>query len=451
MAVSRIRDMTTGPVRKTLLLFALPILCSNLLQHFYNLVDTTLAGNIYGERALAAIGASSSIYALLVTLASGMNGGFELVLARAFGSHDEEKYRCAVCTMLVLNLATSVCIGALSCALIRPILRLMNTPQDIFSEAARYITIILAGLPITALYNMEASLMRSLGNSRTPLLFLMLASLANIVLDLAAIVLLDWGVAGLAAATMLSQLISAVLCFLYIRRRYPELHFTRAHARPRAALYREMFCTGLSMALMSSIFSIGSVCVQSAINNLGTLTITAHTAARKLTEFMCMPQVAIAQAQATFVSQNYGAGRISRCRQGWQANLLLGTVVTLAVVLIGAIFGEALIRAISGSQNAQVLSNGLMYLRIETAGFPILVVLQATRMFMQGVGKKIVPIISSSIELIGKLLFTWIFIPRLGYLGVCLSEPILWVACTLFLVGSYLKVNRSLQEGAQTI
>ena len=451
MAAARIRDMTQGPVRRTINVLALPILLSSLLQHFYNLVDTTLAGNLYGESALAAIGASSSIYALLITLASGMNGGFELVLARAFGSHDAEKYRRAVCTMLVLNLAASSLIAALSLALLHPLLRLLNTPQDIFPQAVGYIRIILAGLPITALYNMEASLMRSLGNSRTPLLFLAVASACNVVLDLAAIFFLDWGVAGLAAATMLSQLISAVLCFFYIRRRYPELRFTRAQARPQAALYREMLATGLSMALMSSIFSIGSVCVQSAINGLGTLTITAHTAARKLTEFLCMPQVAVAQAQATFTSQNYGAGRISRCRQGWRENLLLGLAVTVAVVALALLFGRPLVRAISGSADEQVLQNALLYVRIETGGFPILVALQATRMFMQGVGRKIVPIISSSIELIGKLLFTWIFIPHLGYLGVCISEPVLWVACTIFLIGSYLKVTRSLREGAQTI
>ncbi len=451
MASSRVRDMTEGKVGRVLLIFALPILCSNLLQNVYNLVDTTLAGHLYGETALAAIGATSSVYSLLVMLASGMNGGFEIVLARAFGSHDGEKFKRAVVTMLILNLCVSSGIALLSCCLIRPLLRLMNTPDDIFPQAARYITIILAGMPITALYNMESSLMRSLGNSRTPLLFLLISTCMNIVLDLVFVVAFDWGVAGIALATILAQLFSVLCCLLYIVKCYPELHFSRAHMSPSAALYKEMLATGLSMAMMNTIFSIGSVCMQSAINSLGTLTISAHTAARKLAEFMNMPQIALAHASATFISQNYGAGKIARCRSSWRHQILYAWCSAGVMILITFTLGPTLLRLISGSTDPEVLRLGTMYLRIENSGLPVLALLQATRMFMQGVGRKMVPIISSSIELVGKLVFTWLVIPYLGYFGVCISEPILWVACTIFLIGSYIKVNHELKEGLQTI
>jgi len=451
MASSRVKDMTSGSPGKLLLAFALPVLGSNLLQNVYNLVDATLAGHLYGASALAAIGATASIYGLLISLASGMNGGFEIVLARAFGSHDEEKFRRAIVTMLVLNLAVSGTIALLSCLLIRPILHLMNTPEDIFPQASRYILIILAGMPITAMYNMESSLMRSLGNSRTPLLFLIVSTLANVLLDLLFVLAFDWGVTGIALATILAQLTSAVLCFFYILRFYPELHFRREHTKPEKALYTEMFATGVSMALMSSIFSIGSVCVQSAINSFGTLTIGAYTAARKVTEFLNMPGISLARSLTVFVSQNYGAGKIERCKKACRLNMCYAIVLSICMILIVLLFGAPLHRLISGSDDPELTRLGVLYMRIEVGGFPVLNILQSIRMFMQGVGRKIVPIISSTIELIGKLLFTWIFIPMLGFLGVCISEPILWVACTIFLIFSYIHVTRQLQEGASTI
>lgn len=448
MATSRVRDMTSGPVGRTLLVFALPILCSNVLQNVYNLVDATLAGHLYGDGALAAIGASASLSALIITLAISMNGGFELVLARAFGSHDRPKFRRAIVTMLVLNLCISTLIAICGCLLSRPLLRLLNTPDEILPQSARYITIIIAGMPVTAMYNMESSLMRALGNSRTPLLFLCVATGLNLLLDLAFILIFDWGVAGLAAATVLAQLCSAALCLLHILRRYPELHVTRADAAPDSALYREMLATGFSMALMNSIFAIGTVCVQSAINALGTTIITAHTAARKLAEFMNMPQASLAYANATFISQNYGAGRLDRCRAGWKYQILYAWCSAALMLAVTFTLAPALVQLVSGSENPEVLRSGRLYLRIENAGLPVLALLQATRMYMQSIGQKLVPVVSSSIELAGKLLFTWIFIPHLGYLGVCISEPVLWVACTIFLLLSYVRVNRRLDRAA---
>ena len=449
--MARVKDMTSGSISRLLLAFALPVLGSNLLQNVYHLVDATLAGRLYGAEALAAIGATASIYSLLVSLATGMNGGFEIVLARAFGSHDEQKFRKAIVTMLVLNIITSFSIALLSCLCIRPILRLLNTPEDIFPQASRYILIILAGIPVTAMYNMEASLMRSLGNSRTPLLFLAVATAANVALDLLFVVAFDWGVTGIALATILAQFISVVLCFFYILKFYPELHFGREHMKPEKALYLEMFTTGLSMTLMSSIFSIGSVCVQSAINSFGTMTISAYTAARKITEFLNMPAIALARSMMVFISQNYGAGKIDRCRQARKLSMCYAIGISAVMIAVVLLFGARLHGLISGSDDPELRRLGVLYMRIEVGGFPVLNVLQSIRMFMQGVGRKLVPIGSSTIELIGKLLFTWVFIPMMGFLGVCISEPVLWVACTIFLIYSYIRVNKQLKEGAATI
>lgn len=449
--MARVKDMTTGSISRLLIAFALPVLGSTVLQNVYNLVDASLAGHLYGAEALAAIGSTSSIYGLLVSLAVGMNGGFEIVLARAFGSHDTEKFRRAIVTMLVLNLITSITIAVISCLCIRPILHLMKTPEDIFTQASRYILIILAGIPVTAMYNMEASLMRSLGNSRTPLIFLIVASISNVILDLLFVVAFDWGVTGIALATILAQLISVILCFFYILKYYPELHFGKEHVKPEKGLYLEMLATGASMTLMSSIFTIGSVCVQSAINSLGTLTISAYTAARKITEFLNMPAIALARSMMVLVSQNYGAGKIERCRQARKLSMIYALCFSGLMIVIVLLFGAPLHKLISGNSDPEFRRLGLLYMRIEVAGFPVLNILQSIRMFMQGVGRKMVPIGSSTIELIGKLLFTWILIPKLGFLGVCISEPVLWIACTIFLIYSYIRVIRQLKEGAATI
>lgn len=451
MSASRVKDMTTGHVGRALISFSIPILLSVFLQQAYNLVDTIIAGYLYGEHALAAIGAAASLYELLIYLASGMNGGFELVLARAFGSHDAHKFKSTIFSALVLNLIVSGTIALLSCLLIRPILRLMNTPEEIFGYTMNYITVILAGMPITALYNMQSSLMRSLGNSRTPLFFLAVASAANILLDIIFVAWLDWGVTGIALATILAQLTSTILCFFYIRKSYPELHFGKEHIRPSRALYLELLATGSSMALMTSIVSIGSVCVQSAINSLGTLTITAHTAARKIYDVMLMFPSALSRGMTTIVSQNYGAGKINRCRQALRFLILYDLIVDLVMITVAFLLGRTLVQLISNSVEADVLRLGRAYLCFQTAGFPILTVLRATRMFLQGVGQKIIPLVSSGIELIGKIVFTFLIIPPLGYLGVCLSEPVLWLACTIFLVFSYIRVNRTLKEGSTTI
>lgn len=451
MANPRVKDMTVGPVGKTMLMFSIPILLSSLLQHAYNLVDTVIAGYLYGDHALAAIGASSSIYILLVGLATGINGGFELVLARAFGSHDEEKFKSSICAAMVLNLIVSGTIALLSCLLIRPILHLMNTPDEIFTQTMNYIIVILAGMPITSMYNYEASLMRSLGNSRTPLLFLAVASVANIILDLLFVAVLDWGVTGIALATILAQLTSVILCLFYIKRNYPELHFTKAHAKPVKALYNELLSTGFSMALMNSIYSLGSVCVQGAINSLGTVVISAHTAARKIYENMILVQTSLARGMTTMVSQNYGAGKIDRCHKAMRLQILYTVVWDFLLIFVAIFLGSTLVGLLGNSSDPEVLRMGRLYLICQTIGFPVLEILRATRMFLQGVGRKVIPMGSSTIELIGKIVFTFLVIPHLGYLGVCLTEPILWLACTIYLVIAYIRVSKTLKEGAQTI
>ena len=451
MANPHIKDMTTGPVGKTLILFALPFFLSSLLQNVYNLVDTALAGHFYGDAALAAIGSTTSIFFLITMFANGLNSGFGIVLSRAFGSHNPDKFKRAAAAMFILNLSVNLLLAVVSCLFIGSFLQLLNTPEEIFSDAKGYITIVLAALPITGMYNMLSSMLQSLGNSRTPLLFLAISSCLNILLDLAFVLLVDLGVAGLALATVLAQLCSCILCFIHILRNYPQLHFSRDHMRYDKVLYKELITTGLSMSLMSTIFNLGSIFVQGAVNTLGTYAITAQTAARKLYSLMNMPQSCLSVALTTVVSQNYGAGKYERCKAAWRMEIVFGLITSFTVILITNLFGPMLLKAVSGSSDPDVLKNAMMFLRFHTSGFPVLTVLMGTRMFMQGVGSKIIPIVSSFIELIGKLVFTFLIIPYLGFLGVCIVEPSLWVICMLFLVISFVRVSRSLKEGASTI
>ena len=451
MAKPHVKDMTTGPVGKTLILFALPFFLSSLLQNIYNLVDTALAGHLYGDAALAAIGSTTSIFFLITMFANGLNSGFGIVLSRAFGSHDSDKFKRAAAAMLILNFSVNLLLAVFSCLGIGSILRLLNTPEEIFAQSKGYITIVLAALPITGAYNMQSAMLQSLGNSRTPLFFLAISSCLNVLLDLAFVLLLDLGVEGLALATVIAQLLSCILCFIHILRNYPQLHFSRSHIRYDRVLYKELISTGLSMSLMSTIFNLGSIFVQGAVNTLGTYAITAQTAARKLYSLMNMPQSSLSVALTTLVSQNYGAGKFDRCKTAWKLEVIFGLITSFTVILITNLFGPMLLKAVSGSSDPEVLKNAMMFLRFHTSGFPILTVLMGTRMFMQGVGSKIVPIVSSTIELIGKVAFTFLIIPYLGFLGVCIVEPSLWVICMLFLVFNFIRISRTLKEGASTI
>ena len=321
---SRVLDMTQGDPFRLVLQFSMPLFCSNLLQQLYNLTDTALAGHLLGSAALAEIGATAALYGLIMNFAFGMNNGLALTVSRYFGAGDESGIRRAVGWMVTLSAAVSLVLTGCSLLGRDALLTVLQVPAQAWGGASAYLTVILLGIPLTMLYNMEAALLRAVGNSVTPLLFLLFSSVLNVGLDAAFMGPLGLGVRGAAIATVLAQGISAVLGVVYILRGYPELRFTprQLGAATRRAV-TSMFWAGLSMGLMSAIYNLGSVALQSSINALGSVYITAQTAARRLAELYFIPGGALGIGVATFSSQNLGAGRRSRIWQSVKAALAI--------------------------------------------------------------------------------------------------------------------------------
>ena len=430
-------DLMHGPIFKSLVLFMLPILVSSLFQQLYNTVDTMIVGNVLGDTALAAIGSCGAIYELLVGFGLGIGNGLAIVAARAYGAQDEDLLKKTVAGSLVIGLIASLVITAAGFFGLRPLLELLDTPAEILEDAYGYIIVIDLGVLVMFAYNLCAGLLRAIGNSMMPLVFLLISSALNVVLDLWFIAELGMGVKGAAVATVLAQGVSVVLCVLYVAARVRILLPERRHFAVSGKLYWDLFSQSISMGLMSSIVSAGSVVLQYGINGLGTLTIAGHTAARKLFAFTDMPLIAMANAASTFVSQNYGARQPQRIRRGMREVWIYSVVVTVASVLLMNVGAEWMVRLISGSVEPVVLENGARYLRWNAPFYAVLGVLLSTRYALQSLGEKILPLFSSVIELVGKILFVLVFIPRFAYDAVILCEPVVWCFMTLYLVAVY--------------
>ena len=430
-------DLMHGPILKSLLLFMLPILISNLFQQLYNTVDTMIVGNVLGDTALAAIGSCGSIYELLVGFGIGIGNGLAIVAARSYGAQDEDLLKRTVTGSIVIGLIASLVITAAGFFGLRPLLQLLDTPAEILEEAYSYIIVIDLGVIVMFLYNLCAGLLRAIGNSVMPLVFLLISSGLNVALDLWFIAGLGMGVQGAAVATVIAQGISVVLCILYVMRRVPLLLPARKHWAVGQHLYWELFSQSISMGLMSSIVSAGSVVLQYGINGLGTLTIAGHTAARKLFSFTSMPLISMANAGSTFVSQNRGAAQPERVRKGMRTMYLCSVVIMAADIVLMQLFARQLVQLISGSTAPLVLENGARYLMWNAPFYAVLGVLLCTRYALQSLGQKVLPLFSSVIELVGKVIFVLVFIPRYAYNAVILCEPIIWCFMAAYLVAVY--------------
>ena len=430
-------DLMNGPIFKSLLVFMLPILVSCLFQQLYNTVDTMIVGNVLGDTALAAIGACGAIYELLVGFGIGIGNGLAIVAARAYGAGDEDQLKQTVAGSIVIGIIASAVITLAGAVGLHPLLELLDTPAEILEDAYRYIIVIDLGVLVMFFYNLCAGLLRAIGNSVMPLVFLLISSGLNVVLDLLFIARMGMGVQGAAVATVISQGVSVVFCILYIFLRVKILLPEKQHFRVGSHLYWELFSQSISMGLMSSIVSAGSVVLQYGINGLGTLVIAGHTAARKLFSFTSMPVMAMASACSTFVSQNCGANQPERVRKGMKEIALYSVAVAVLAVLLMQLGAEWMVQLISGSNEPVVLENGARYLRWNAPFYSVLGVLLATRYALQSLGNKVLPLFSSVIELVGKVVFVVLFIPKFGYDAVILCEPIIWCVMAAYLVAVY--------------
>lgn len=420
-------NMLEGSIFKSLVIFMIPILISNIFQQFYNTMDTAIVGNTLGMTSLSAIGSCAAVYDLLVGFALGIGNGLSIVTARSYGSGDEE--------LLKKSVAASFVIGIISSIGIKPLLIAINVSPDLLNEAYSYIIVIVQFLVVMFAYNLCAGLLRAIGNSLMPLVFLIISSVLNIGLDLFFITQLHMGVRGAAVATVIAQGVSVVFCLIYIFKNVPLLVPKKRHFKFDAALYKELLGQGYSMAVMSAIVNAGSVILQSGINGLGSKQIIAgHTAARKLYMFFNMPFTAMAQAASTFVSQNKGAENVSRIRKGMKQMYVYDVIVAAIATIILLFSAPTLVTWISGTTDKTVLYNGSLYLRIVAPNYAVLGVLMQTRFALQGIGQKMLPLVSSIIELVGKIIFVFALIPVFKYMAVIFCEPVIWVVMTIYLL-----------------
>ena len=442
-------DMTRGSIIKTILVFAIPLFVGNIFQQVYAIVDTMVAGYCLGDRAIAAIGATSSLYGLIIDLAWGLNSGFALVVTQAFGAHDEAKLKRAIAHMMVLDAGITAALTGLALLLLAPLMRLLNTPQGIFAQAYSYMIVICGGMLATICYNMFAGILRAFGNSKTPLYFLIFSSMLNIVLDPLFVAVFHMGVSGAALATVVSEGVSGVMTGVYVYRNYGHMMPGKRDFKPESAMVREMLSTGGAMAFMYSVVSLGSVVFQSATNALGESVIAAHTAARRIINIFMQPMGSMMDASGTFVAQNWGAQRKDRIRNALKRVMAMEAAWGAFSCLVVYLFGRAIIQFTTGTHSAGILDSAVMSLRIHFPLFPVLGVLLAMRVSMQSMGQKIAPVISSVIELGMKIFACVWLIPAYGFVGVCVTEPVTWVFMAAFLLVVYaFKTRKLLQDDA---
>lgn len=433
------KNLTQGKPIRVILLFAIPLYIGQLFQLSYSLIDTRIIGSTLGEASLAAVGATTSLSDLLVEFINGVSCGFGIIVATYFGAQDEKKLRKSIGGTVVLSTVLTVLLSVGCLLFLAPVLKFLNVSPELVPEASAYIRIIIAGLIATALYNVCAVILRAMGDSFTPLLFLIISNLLNIALDYLLILRFDKGVAGAALATVISQALSAILCLIYMSRKYSQLRLHLSDMIPEKELYKELLPRGFSMGFMLSFVLMGSLALQTAINALGKNVIVAHTGARKATSLFLMLFFVLGTALATYCGQNLGAEEYGRMKQGIRDTILFSLGWYVIVLLIVFTLSPVIINLITASQEPEIIHNAVLYLKVNASFYFLPAIICILRNSMQGFGDSRTPLVSSLIELVGKVLIAYLLVPNLQYLGVVLSEPIVWALMVIPLIVSILR------------
>lgn len=433
------KDLTHGKPARIILYFALPILIGNLFNLAYNLADTRIVGTYLGNDALAAVGSISTLNDLLVGFIVGLANGFAVIMAQHFGSGDKNKSRKVFALSILMGLVVTAIVVAGSLIFMDGLLDWMNVMDEHREASVAYITVIIVGLFFSIIYNVLAANLRAIGDAYTPLIFLIISAVLNVVLDILCVKYMDMGVRGAAVATVVSQAVSAVLCFGYTWKKYAFLHFNIKDFVPKKEFLKPMLEGGLSMGLMNSLVSFGTLSLQTAINTLGTNTIVAHAATRKLTNLYMLPFSVLGTTMATYSGQNYGAGRYDRIRAGLKVSLGCSYIWCVIVLIASYTVCPYLIVAITDTGISEVIDTACLYQRFDTCFYLLVPTITILRNSLQGMGDHITPIFSSGLEFVGKVLIAMLLTPVIGYWGIIVSEPIVWAVMVIPLIASMVK------------
>lgn len=431
------KDLTKGYPAKVIMMFAIPLMFGYIFQQFYNMADSKIVSTYVGTDALAAVGATAVVFNTMIFFVNGLTQGFSILIANSFGAKDMQGLRRNVAGTIVYTALASAIMTVAGLVFIVPILELLQTPAEIMGAAITYVKIIIAGMATSALYNMCANMLRAVGDSKNPLYCLMAAVVTNIVLDIWFVRDFKMGIAGAAYATVIAQALSGFMCLAIIVFKYREILPKKGDWKFEAGRYRNLFTTGLSMALMGCIVNIGTIVLQGAINELGTDIVAAHTASRRVFDVMTVILYTVGIAMTTYASQNMGAGRPLRVRQGVRhANLIVTGFTTLLIVFC-YVLGEPLLIWITATDNRTIIDASVMYLELSVWFFYVLGPLFVMRCTLQGMGRKIIPLFSSFMEMIVKVLSAGFLVPAFAYVGVALTEPISWIVMIIPLIVAY--------------
>ncbi|MBO6164964.1 MAG: MATE family efflux transporter [Eubacterium sp.] len=432
------KNMTEGNPAKLIILFTIPLICGNILQQLYNIGDGKIVSEYIDELAFAAVGMTAVVSNTLNGLIGGFTQGFGILIANSFGAKDMNRLRRSVAGSIILTIFLVIVLTTLGMLFIKPILITLNTPEEILPQALSYVRIIIGGIIFTATYNLNANMLRALGDSKTPLFFLIMSVILNLGLDYIFVRILNMGINGAAYATVISQTICSASCLIYTFKRFRNIIPLKEDWKEAFNELSELFTTGLSMGLMGCIVNIGTIILQGAINSLGSEIMAAHVAGRRVLDLLMIMIFTFGFSMTTYVSQNMGAGRLDRVKQGVKAATLTVTAISITLVLICLIISRPAVTWIASTDNMNIIDNGVMYCRTGVYFFVALGPLFVLRCTLQGMGHKIIPLYSSVMELTIKVLSASILVPAIGYLGVALTEPISWVLMTTMLFFMYI-------------
>lgn len=441
-----ISDMTKGAPLRLILTFTLPLLLGNLFQQMYNLVDAVIVGTFLGIDALSAVNASASILFMVINFVIGVCCGFAIPIAQRFGAGDLSRMRRYTANAALLSAILAVMLTVVTALLCAQILTWLSTPENIFAGAYQYLFVIFLGIPCTILYNMSAATMRALGDSRTPFFFLAVSTVINIALDLLFIVVLRLGVSGAALATVIGQGVSGTLCLFFLLRKFTVLALQPGEGKPAWIYMRTLLSNGLPMGLQYSVTAIGLMMLQSAVNLLGDVAVSAYAVVSKVQQLFLCPFDALGTAMATYCGQNIGALAYERIYRGLKQSILVGFAYAALAALILCTLGGSIVTGLFGLTDATVIACARQFLICTSLFYWLLSPLNTIRYSIQGVGFSTFAVLAGVCELVGRGMVSRVVTPRVGFVGICFTDPTAWVAACLFLIPAFFYVMRRVQR-----
>ena len=439
-------DMTQGSPLKIFIFFSIPLLIGNIFQQLYSMVDTIIVGRFVGVDALAAVGSTGSMFFLVNGMILGLTSGFGVLVSQKFGAKDEAGVKKAVASNITLTLISTFLMTVIALIVKNPLLRMMNTPENIFDNANTYITIIFAGLITQALYNMSAGILRALGDSKTPLYFLIISSILNVILDLVFIINFKMGVSGAAYATNIAQGFSAVLCLTYSYKRFQVLRLKKEDFKVDSHYYTKHLKIGVPMGLQFSVTAVGIIIVQSAINVFGSIVIASYTASSKVLQLVMQPSISFGVTIATYAGQNLGAGRFDRIKNGMKIMNKVSIVTSLIAGAILIFLGKYFVTLFIENPTPEIFSYAQQVFNYSAVFFIPLGFIFVYRNVLQGMGESFVPMMAGFYELVARSIVAFTLPKFIGFTGICLSDPVAWIAAAVPLMITYYRKMKKIEN-----